>query len=128
MRMRTIPALCLVALLVAGCDGDEPKSYSSITAMAADLEAGGVDCGDPVLVDLPTAENGAETLPAETGNCSSGDDSIQLFVFDDAEARDKWLNLGSRFSEDVVTGPNWTVIAPDGGSAEEIADALGGET
>ena len=128
MRMRTIPALCLVALSLASCGGDDPTSYASITDMAADLQAGGVDCADATVRDLPAAENGSETLPSESGSCTSGDDTIQLFVFDDTDARDKWLNLGSRFSNDVVTGPNWTVIAPDEGSAEDIADALGGET
>ena len=112
------------ALLLSSCGGSDPQSYASVTDMGEALQEAGVACDDLTAVDQATGAEGEESLPSQTGDCGE----VQLFLFEDESARDKWLNLGGTFSEHIVTGPNWTLIAPDEDTAEEIANALGGET
>jgi hypothetical protein len=121
---RGIGVLFAAALLLSSCGGSDPQSYSSVTDMGEALQEAGVGCGDLKVVDQATGSGDEESLPSQTGNCGE----VQLFLFEDESARDKWLTLGGTFSENIATGPNWTVIAPDEDTAEEIADALGGET
>ena len=121
---RGIGVLFAAALLLSACGGSDPQSYSGLTEMGEALEGAGIGCGDLVVMDQPKDADAEKSLPTESGDCGG----VQLFLFEDENARDKWLTLGGKFSEHVVTGPNWTVIAPDEDAAEEIADALGGET
>ena len=124
---RTAVALVGATMLLVSCSGggSEPEleSYASIVDMGEALQDAGIGCGDLVDTEPPEDADAGERLPSEAGTC--GD--VQLFLFEDENARDKWLTLGSSFGN-VVTGPNWTVIAPDEDTADEIADALGGET
>ena len=121
---RGIAVLFAGAVLLSSCGGSDPQSYSGLTEMGEALEDAGIGCEDPTIIDQPKDADAGQSLPSESGSCGE----VQLFLFEDESARDKWLNLGGTFSEHIVTGPNWTVIAPDEDTAEEIADALGGET
>jgi hypothetical protein len=125
---RTTLAVIGVAGLLGACGGSDPRSYPGVDALAEALRDGGVECSDLVVADAPTGEDAGKSLPKDAGTCGSDDEGLQLFVFADVEARDKWLTLGKMFSENVVTGPNWTVIAQNEDAAERVADALEGET
>ena len=125
---RAVGVLFGAMLLLSSCSGgsSEPElqSYESITDMGEALQDAGIGCGDLVDVEPPKGADADQRLPSEAGACGE----VQLFLFADEAARDKWLTLGTAFSGNVVTGPNWTVIAPDEDTADEVADALGGET
>jgi hypothetical protein len=121
---RAVPLLVALLLLSSCSDDPDPRSYDSVADMGETLEDAGIGCGDLVNVEPPEGEDANQRLPEEAGSCGE----VQLFLFEDEAARDKWLTLGTSFSGNVVSGPNWTVIAPDETTADEIADALGGET
>ena len=108
--------MCAVVGLLGACS-PTPESYASGHAVGAALRAEGITCTDY------SAGEHAELL-SDRGSCTSGDDTIDIYVFDDGADRDRWLAVGAGLS-DVVIGPNWVVQAA--GQAGEVADALGAE-
>ena len=111
-----LAVVCAVVGLLGACS-PAPESYASGNAVVAALRAEGIICTDY------SAGEEAELL-SDRGSCTSGEDAIDIYVFDDDADRDRWLAVGAGLS-DVVIGPNWVVQAA--GQADEVADALGGD-
>jgi hypothetical protein len=97
------------SVLAAGCS-EGPPSFSS-----AEELADAIGC-----TELETGE--AERVQ-ETGTCDFEGERLTMFVFEDAEQRDRWLTFGKRLSKDLITGPDWAVDPPDG-KAAEVREAL----
>ena len=111
--MKAIASLSLaIVVFFTGCAGGA-QEYSSVDALAAALGDEGIRCGS-------VEETTAGDLVADQGSCDGHD----LFVFDGEQDRDRWLEVGAALGE-VVVGPNWAIVP--NGSAQDIADALGGD-
>jgi hypothetical protein len=136
MSSRTIVVALLLALcsVAAGC-GRDAQRFGSARALVEALNDGGAECaGYAASTPVPEATSGpafqtgsGESLVDESGTCSIGSATVQVFTFASVADRDRWLTLGRKIGP-VVVGPNWTVLAPDRQTADEIAGATGGTT
>ena len=105
-------------VVLAGCGGDG-SSVESLDDLGAMLEEQDIDCSD-------LRADSDEMLVREGGSCEDGD--VAVYLFNDSENRDNYLDIASGFGGGpYVVGKNWVVEMPDADTAEELADELDAE-
>ena len=119
MRTALLVPLTLLLVLMVACDKGA-RSFDSVGSIASALEAGGVDCQGLQRGD--TAK-----LVKESGTCSFDGGELEIYLFEGAETRDKWVAFGHLTQRALVIGPDWIVSAPDEDKAGEVKDAIGGD-
>lgn len=118
--MGVIGACLVVAglLFLTGC-GSDGSSVESLDDLGAMLEEQDVDCSD-------LRADSEELFVREGGDCEDGE--LAVYVFNDSENRDNYLEAASGFGGGpYVVGENWVVEMPDTDSAEELAEELDAE-
>lgn len=118
MRARYITLVAGLGLtFVLGACSAEAQSFERSSALVDAMEKAGVECSGLEKAD-------AGELLSDHGFCTIDGEAVDIYIFENAEDRDRWLNFGQGLGE-VVTGPNWTVDA--GEHADAVAEALTGE-
>lgn len=117
---RTTILVLSVAMLIGACTGKSAVSYGSVGELGHALSAEDVAC------DPSTSGSGEAELVKEQGTCEIDGDRLEIFLFEDAEQRDGWLEFGARLRPATATGPNWAVIGEEE-VVKTAAEALGGE-
>jgi len=131
------PVLVAIAAAVVACSpGSSPATSTSAAALfesgselLSALASGGVQCSNPR--DRSPATNVKEQLGCEI----DGQDVI-VRVFDDAAARDRYVQAGAALMSQLdvevdapatVIGPNWIVTTDTPELAKRVQGAIGGE-
>lgn len=130
--MRLVGALIAVALLLAGCGGEDepgaeatptkqagPQSFNTLQALRDAAVEAGYEC--PRWV-----QDNKVKLAAESGSCSDADVLATFASQADLEAQVATLReIGEMVSDPdpIVVGPNWII---NGADSPDIAEALGG--
>lgn len=121
MQARPFSILCISALLIlGGCSSKTAVRYDSVGDIAQALVQEDVPC-------TPSESGSGEAeLVKEQGVCEIDGADLEIFLFDDVEQRDSWLEFGGRLRPATATGPNWAIIG-DEEVVSTAADALGAE-
>lgn len=124
---RCLLALCLLTLAAAcgdddgdggGSDAGDLSTYGSVSGLAEDLSDAGLTC---------TLEyEGLQDGNREVSLCTLEGELAELSVWADPVDA---ATTGDRADEDddpLVVGENWTIDVQTAGTAETVAEALGG--
>lgn len=112
--------LILTALIFGACSQKTAAPYDSASDLAQALVKEDAGCDQ-----LETGSSEAE-LVKEQGTCEVQGQKLEIFLFDDAEQRDSWLEFGGRLRPATATGPNWAIIGAKA-PVEAAAEALGAD-
>ncbi len=115
-RRALLAGVTALALVGSACT-QEAASYESVAAVVSDMEAAGVSCKE--LVTSSEAQ-----LVKESGRCTVGGSEVDVFIFDDEEEREKWLQLGDLIKSELLVGPDWTVRVNDDDVRADLEEAL----
>lgn len=104
------------------------KPYGSTDDMAADLASAGLPCTDYTILE----QNDPRLKEFALCDYKSAHNRYNLYVFRDADSRDKWMGSIATAQIPWVFGPNWIVVVvgdPASGPqrAELLQLAIGGQ-
>lgn len=123
--------LALVLVVAAGATvlyaigrSNSIPAYASVSTIARDMNAQGVECTDLELLDEqhPTLK--------EFGLCylDDGEYEADIYLFESAGDVVVWLDeLTKQIDEGILVGPNWLITAGTEANARKIQEAVGGE-
>jgi len=116
--MRALATAAISLVVLVGCS-QQAEEYDRAADVVNALRDGGMPCTDL------TSEGDAK-LVTERASCSLSDTPVGIYMFEDTDDRDAWLQVGTGLG-DVVVGPNWALDVADDDLAREVGDMLGGE-
>lgn len=115
--MRTL-ALTLTALFLTACGSSSGMNYEDIDAVA-----NGAKCDSFTVDDEPmmfAAKSGSCTLPSS--------DDVGISWFNSNDARDQYMDIGTRNGAVYVYGEQWIVECQDTDAQAAVAKTTKGET
>ena len=120
--MRLAASLVAFMLATTGCS-DQPSRYDAVADLAQALRDEHLGC---VNLSQPDVVGNGEGSPTSSGTCSIDGEGVQLFVFETDEDADLWFSRGRMEYVPTARGANWVVVTNNQGTADRVADALGG--
>src|SRR5687767_8988994 len=111
-----IVAVFIAVALVACGDGSGSAVAQTPRALAEELRCIG-------FVVAPTEE----LFVREAGRCAYEGSNVRIITFADNEARDSFVEAASTLGGIYVVGDRWAVETVTSGTADAVADVLGGD-
>ncbi|MFF0822485.1 hypothetical protein ACFYUR_19150 [Micromonospora haikouensis] len=125
MRLaRTLAAVALLAVVLAGCGSDQPATYDTPQDVVAALDKQGVRCAGYTPISEPQNAVGR-------GSCDLDGEQVIVSVYAteaDAEGEpERKRQLLGGMEVRMVVGGNWTLTCTDEQMCKRLADAIGGD-
>lgn len=111
----------LLLLVLMGCEAPLSgggESYDSIGAVAAAAECTEVEPEDEPMM-----------FASETATCTlEGGDTVTINMFNNDEARDNYVKVGTANGAAYVLGGGWAIECENHNLQSVVADSTGGDT
>ena len=93
----------------ASASANPGTDYASISGLARDLKAGGIECSD-----LTFLKQSKTSALREFALCDPKKDPLRrldIYLFESAKARDRWIGGIVQTGLPWLLGPNWIIVA-----------------